>query len=676
MRGAVSSPVPAFGESRWGRPPGETVLLLDASGRVEAHAVNAPGVLGWPEADLAGRQLDELIPDSWSRYLSGEGEALYLEGRRADGRSYPLCLVNASIGLRQEALRLAIVRDLSQEESTQAEYRRLAMALEQSEDAIVITDSEGTIQFANTGFERITGYGREEVIGQKPSLLKSGHHSQEFYANLWRTIKAGKPFRGTIANLRKSGELFYELKTISPVHDTSGGITHYVSTARDVTRQVKAEERLVMLANYDPITGLPNRNLLLDRLSQSIAQVQRHGGHVALLFLDMDRFKGINDSLGHAAGDALLVEVSRRLRACVREEDTVARLGGDEFILMLVNLRRPEHSVRILEKLMAAFEKPFIIQGQAIYATPSVGVSHYPRDGGDPDTLLMNADIAMYQAKAAGRNNYRYYQPSMGSRAKQDLIMEMDLRMALPKGQFHLVYQPQVDLLSGERQGAEALMRWNHPEKGMISPVQFIPLLEGLDLMDAVGNWVIRTACEQWQSLRASGLEPGTLAINLSCRQFRNPGLASQIERAIQDTQIPPDHLEFEITENTMMENTASTARTLAALSDLGVGIAVDDFGTGYSSLSYLKRFRVNRLKIDRSFVWDATTNEDAAAIVKAILSLARSLNIGTVAEGVETESQLDFLRQHGCDSVQGYLFSPPRALVDIATLCGMPALH
>ncbi len=637
-------------------PAGDAVLVTDPAGRIVSCDGTLERMLGVSVEALVGRGLRELLPPRPGPQPPGHYVS---ETRGADGRPLTLA-VSLHACSSEPRMQLAIVRDAGAQEYQAAELLRLATAVEQTGDAVLITDSRGFVEYVNPSFEQITGYGRDEVLGLGAGFLKSGRHDRAFYDSLWRTIESGEVFRATFANRKKDGEIFFEEKTISPIRDREGRITHYVSTAKDVTRRVQAEERLALLANYDGLTGLPNRNLLMDRLAQAIARTQRRRGHLAVLYLDVDRFKTVNDSLGHASGDALLKEVAHRLRQCIREEDTLARLGGDDFVILLETLRRPEHSVRILEKIYEAFRQPLAIEGRALHVSPSIGVSLHPRDGADAQALLMQADIAMYCAKESGKNCYRFYQPRMARRVQDLFHLETDLRQALERKEFWLAYQPQIDLATGRMTGAEALLRWARPDQVPLPPAQFIPVLEDTRLIDPVGRWIVQTACEGWQAVRHAAAAPPTLALNFSSRQFQDPYLANFLEQTLDRLGLPASLLEIEITEGTLMESTPSTVHNLDAIADLGIGIAVDDFGTGYSALSYLKRFKVNRIKIDRSFVWDAPHDADAAALVKAILSLARSLGIDVVAEGVETEAQLDFLRAHGCTTVQGYLTGRP----------------
>nr|MBC8159514.1 EAL domain-containing protein [Alphaproteobacteria bacterium] len=429
------------------------------------------------------------------------------------------------------------------------------------------------------------------------------------------------------------------------------------------------EKRLIRQANYDEVTKLPNRVLALDRLSQAIASSKRNGTKAGLMFIDLDRFKAINDTLGHAVGDQAIRETGERIRNGTREDDTVARMGGDEFAVIMTGLKTPMDVEPITQKIMEAFLPPFILEGHEIFLTPSIGITIAPDDGTDPATLMSNADAAMYQAKESGRNNYWYVTPELNKRAHDRLIMENQLRHALEKGEFQIHYQPMIDLRTGEIVAAEALLRWTNAELGSIGPDIFIPLAEEIGLIGSIGAWVLQTASRQVGEWRRKGLSLPRISINVSGRQFHDGALLNVVRNSIDDAGAAPESLELEITENLLMADTAEITENLAKLRDTGVRLSIDDFGTGYSSLSYLRRFPVNCLKIDKSFVQDATIVEGDAKLVEAIINMARSLNLEVVAEGVETDEQVEFLRSHGCEFAQGYYFSKPVSAEEFARI-------
>jgi diguanylate cyclase (GGDEF)-like protein/PAS domain S-box-containing protein len=450
------------------------------------------------------------------------------------------------------------------------------------------------------------------------------------------------------------------LITTSPVLDENGEVLASVHVAKDITELKRTENRLHHLAHYDHLTRLPNRTLFLDRLNQMLARSHWHKRCVAVLFLDLDRFKVINDTLGHDIGDLLLQAVAERLGGTVRDGDTVARFGGDEFIIALMDVAEEHHVRDIAEKILHALARPYEINGRELFVTASIGISLYPDHGSDAGSLVRNADASMYRAKEHGKNNYQFYSPSLHAYAPRRLTLETDLRHALERQELLLHYQPMVNLATGKVSGAEALLRWRHPEFGVISPMEFIPLLEETGLIIPVGAWVLETACAQQRAWQEAGFPSLYISVNLSARQFKQPDLTETIATAVQKTGLDPRHLALELTETILVEHTETTLASLRTLSGMGISLAIDDFGTGYSSLSYLKRFPIDALKIDRSFVRDITTDADDAAIAQAIVAMGHSLGLSVVAEGVETREQLDFLCQYRCDEMQGYYFSHP----------------
>lgn len=432
---------------------------------------------------------------------------------------------------------------------------------------------------------------------------------------------------------------------------------------------MRTQERLHYLAHHDLLTDLPNRALFIDRLTQALSHVHRRNRALAILFIDLDRFKVINDTLGHDIGDRLLQDLAERLRSCLREGDTVARFGGDEFTVLLEDVADTTDVSPIASKILDILSNPFTVGGRELFITASIGISVFPGDGQNAHTLLKNADTAMYRAKEHGRNSYQFYSAEMSTRALERLTMETDLRRALAREEFLLHYQPQFDLENGSIIGVEALIRWNHPDLGLISPDDFIPLLEETGLILPVGEWVLRTACAQNKAWQDAGLTPISVSVNLSGRQVDSPDLIEQVRSIITETKLDPSYLELEITESMIMGDTEATNKTLKHISEMGITFAIDDFGTGYSALSYLRHFPINTIKIDRSFVRDITTDPDGAAIVTTIIAMARNLRLGIIAEGVETEQQSAFLSSHGCTRVQGYLFSRPLPAEEIAEL-------
>ena len=577
-----------------------------------------------------------------------------------DGLPIPVELSAAKTTWLGEPAGLVFLHDIRERLRAETQMRKLSSALEQTADSVLITNRDGIIEYVNAAFERTTGYTRDEVIGQNPRLIKSDRHAPAFYKNLWETILAGEVFSEVIINRHKNGVLYYEEKTISPLKDHHGRVMHFVSTGKDVTERMQTQERLQFMSQHDALTELPNRLLLIDRLHQALARAHWHERLVAVLFVDIDRFKTINDTLGHESGDRLLQALAQRLTTCIREGDTVARFGGDEFVILLDDVAAADDIAAVAQKVLDALTEPFALDNQALYTTASIGVSLYPYDGKDSSSLLKNADIAMYRAKERGKNTYQFYSADMSARAFERLSLESSLRLAIERDEFRLYYQPQIDTRNGAIVGVEALLRWQHPQLGLVLPADFIPLLEETGLIVPVGEWILTQACEQLQAWHAAGWRSLRLAINLSPRQFLAPTLGLNIERGLDRIACAPEMLEFEVTEGILLGHTVTTLGTLETLRELGVRLAIDDFGTGYSSLNYLRRYAIHTLKIDRSFVHDVPADGDDSVITAAIIGMAQSLRMAVIAEGVENEAQRDFLSARGCFLMQGYWFSKP----------------
>lgn len=556
------------------------------------------------------------------------------------------------------------VTDISVTKLAEEQSRLAAKVFDNTNEAILISDVNNNIVTVNEAFTSMTGYSLDEIKGRNPRLLSSGEHDAAFFRDMWKSIVEFGSWQGEIIDKNKAGKHFYKHMAVNAVKNEQGIVTHYISISSDISERKEYDKNVHFLAYYDVLTGLPNRTLLRDRLGQMIAAAHRDNMQFALLFLDLDRFKYINDSMGHSVGDKLLQSVAQRLQVCVREGDTVSRIGGDEFIVLLREIDE-QGVVQVADKLLKTLATPFNLNGQEISTYASVGIALYPDHATDIDVLMKNADAAMYCAKENGRNNYKFFTPEMNFRANQVFLMEKDLRVALEQDQFTLVYQPQVDLMTGKICGAEALLRWKHPEKGFISPAEFIPVAEETGQIVPIGEWVIRTACWRFSAWQKQGMAAIPVAVNLSIRQLRQPNLADVIEAAVKENGLDPHCLELEITEGIMMGDTKSAMAFLSRMDSLGVQMSIDDFGTGFSSLSYLKNLPVNKLKIDQSFVRDIETDESDAAIVRSIISLGHRLDLKVIAEGVETLEQLDFLRIRGCDEVQGYYFSRPLSADD-----------
>jgi diguanylate cyclase (GGDEF)-like protein/PAS domain S-box-containing protein len=545
------------------------------------------------------------------------------------------------------------------------DHLRVAATAFETQEGILITDARSVILRVNCAFTDITGYSAEEVIGKNPSMLRSGKHDAGFYAEMWRSIKLNGQWEGEIWNRRKNGETYPERLAISAVKDSSGVVTNYVATLTDITMSQTAAEEIKHLAFYDSLTRLPNRRHLMDRLKHALAASARSGKAGALLFIDLDNFKTLNDTLGHDVGDQLLQQVAQRAESCVREDDTVARLGGDEFVVMLEGLSEHEleaaaQAESVGEKILAALNLPYQLASHEHHNTPSIGITLFRGQLESMDELFKHADIAMYQAKKSGRNTLRFFDPAMQETINARVALEGELRKALEQQQFQLYYQAQVDS-SHRALGVEALIRWIHPEKGMVSPAQFIPLAEETGLILPIGRWVLETACAQIKTWQQSELSNDfVLAVNVSAKQFRQADFVAQVQDAVRRHAIDPTLLKLELTESLLLENIEDTIETMRALKETGVQFSLDDFGTGYSSLQYLKRLPLNQLKIDQSFVRDIAVDSSDKAIVRTIIAMARGLNLEVIAEGVETEEQRQLLLEKGCAHFQGYLFSKP----------------
>jgi diguanylate cyclase (GGDEF)-like protein/PAS domain S-box-containing protein len=530
---------------------------------------------------------------------------------------------------------------------------------EQGNEIIMITDARARMVRVNKAFTKITGYSESEALGRNPSMLSSGRQDSTFYKSMWKALLAQGHWQGEVWNRRKDGSVYPEWLSISPVYDAAGALTHFVAIGADITQRKQDEERIRQLADFDPLTALPNRRLLQDRVNTALSHAQRQNEPLALMFLDLDRFKNVNDSLGHQMGDALLIEVARRLTGVLRDQDTVCRLGGDEFV-MLCPATDATGAAHLAEKLLLAIAQRHLILGQEIAITSSIGIAMYPADGDSFEVLSMRADTAMYRAKQSGRNAFCFFTFEMQQLSARTLQLENGLRRALELNQLYLVYQPQIDIQTRAVVGVEALVRWNHPTLGTVSPTEFIPVAEDSGLILSIGEWVLRTATRQLQTWQSAGLPLQQVAVNLSAVQFKNTKLPHVVTQILEECGLPARCLELELTEGVAMNDAQGAIEIMHNLGQRGVRMSIDDFGTGYSSLSYLKRFHVYKLKIDQSFVRDITDDPEDRGIVVAIIQLAKSLGFLTIAEGVETEGQLAFLREHGCDEVQGYFYSRP----------------
>ncbi|MDH0895864.1 MULTISPECIES: EAL domain-containing protein [unclassified Pseudomonas] len=573
-----------------------------------------------------------------------------------------------AIMIEDEPCLLTIARDITDREQMEERLHLAATVFESTAEGVMITDLEQRITAVNRAFSEITGYSEAEALGQKPGLLASERHDRTFYKDMWRQLNEEGHWQGEIWNRRKNGEEFPEWLTISAVRGQDGQITHFVGVFADISSLKQAQERLDYQAHHDPLTGLPNRALFEHRLDKALQEARTERGHGAVLFLDLDRFKHINDSLGHPVGDQLLKSIAQRLRGQLRDIDTVARQGGDEFIVLLPGLQLPADAERVATKLLNCFNTPFHTESSEFFISASIGISLYPRDGEDVATLVKNADAAMYSSKAKGRNRVEFYTRNLTFQATERMTLELELRRAIERGELTLYYQPKLCLTSRTLVGAEALLRWHHPLFGEIPPDRFIPLAEDNGMILQLGDWVLQEACRQMRSWQESHAPFGPLSVNLSGSQLRQPRLVERIAGTLDDFGLAASCLQLEITESFIMNQAEEALLVLHELKSLGLQLAIDDFGTGYSSLSYLKRLPLDILKIDKSFVLGLPGDPDDVAITRAIIALGRSLQMSVIAEGVETKAQETFLASEGCEQIQGYVISRPLSAESFAT--------
>ncbi|HAD04297.1 MAG: hypothetical protein A2005_10330 [Desulfuromonadales bacterium GWC2_61_20] len=583
--------------------------------------------------------------------------------RKKDGCLISVDITSHTLVFNGRDAELVLASDVTATCQIEAQLQLRNRAMEASSNGILISSTRASgmpIIYVNQAFERMSGYAAAEILGRHLAFLGGDDSAQKGLVDIVGALHLGHAAEAVVRCARKDGSPLWIEFSVAPVRDADGTISHFVSAVNDVTERKNYEEQLEHQANHDALTGLANRNLFADRLRQSMIYARRSGRLIAVLLLDLDRFKVINDSLGHRHGDELLRQVGERLGHCVRSGDTVARLGGDEFVITLAEVAESDDIAQVTRKVTEALAMPLLVAERSLQITASIGISIFPQDSDDGETLIRNADIAMYQAKQAGGGTFRFFAREMNQRMQETMEMEADLRRALVRGELELHYQPKVDLVSGAVTGCEALLRWKHPERGMIAPQLFIPLAEETGLIVPIGQWVLRTACLEARSWQDRGLPPLVVAVNLSARQFRQPDLLATVMQTLLETELSPHVLELELTESMIVDNPEAAATTMHKLRILGVRLALDDFGTGYSSLNYLRRFPVDALKIDQSFIADVATDRGGAAVVNSVIAIAHSLGLEAVAEGVETVEQLYFLRGCHCNTLQGYLYSKP----------------
>ena len=652
-------------------------ILVQIDGKIIFANASCARILGVENsAELIGESIFEFLPPDYHDAVRKRAKDLLESGIiappneekivRSDGSVLDVEVTAIPITYENELATQVIIRDITERKKAERELEFESLLLDNAMDSVIVHDLEGRIIYANKAAYETRGYRRKELLKMllqdiiHPSAVKDLQRHKEIVMKTGIAVYESRHLAkdGTAITVEVNAKLV-ELDDRKVV----------INIVRDISERKQAEEAIKQMAYYDLLTDLPNRTLFNDRLSIALAHAHRNREKLSLVFLDLDNFKAVNDTLGYVAGDQLLRLVARRLLSLVREGDTVARLGGDEFVLLLPKVNREEDAIRVAEKILEAFKEPFGVNGNKLYLTPSIGIALYPSDGEDAEALLRNADTAMYRAKEKGRNNYQLYAPAMSAAVFERLALESGMRHGLENGEFTVYYQPLIGIESGEIVGVEGLARWEHPELGLILPLEFIPLAEETGLIVPMGELILKTACKQNKVWQDAGFPPMRVAVNLSAKQFQQPDLIEMIERSLEETGLDPRHLEIEITESVAMRNAKRTIETLKGLKKMGIRIAIDDFGTGYSSLSYLKRFPIDALKIDRVFIKDVSMNSDSEAIVEMIIVLAKNLKLSVVAEGVETEEQLAFLKERGCDVAQGYLISRPSTAEEMTRL-------
>ena len=657
----------------------DAIITVDSDGHLVGWYGGAQRMFGYKASEVLGQPMLLLLPERYrARHEAGfarwritgsetfAGGVVEVEGRRRDGSEVPLEISLAAWNAQDGRFVSGILRDISSRRSNEESLRIAATAFE-SQEAMTVTDADARILRVNSAFTRITGYAPDEVIGRTPALLKSGRQDAGFYRGMWQALGRDGFWQGELWNRRNNGEVYPERLTISAVKDETGAVTHYVGTFSDISSEKHAQAEIEALEYFDTLTRLPNRRMLLDRLHQAAVVAARRQQRGAVLLIDLDDFRSINDTLGHRRGDAMLQEVAQRLAGAVRESDTVARLGGDEFVVLIEGLvdKLTECAAQVevtVDKLLATLGKASGINGDEVRVTPSIGITLFGAEADAPEDLIKQAELAMYRAKEAGGNAARFFDPAMESALTARAALDADLRRAIATEQFELHFQPQMDV-SGAVVGAEALVRWRHPQRGMVPPMEFIPRAEENGLILPLGTWVLASACACLSEWAGDPLRAGlSLAVNVSARQFRHVDFVAQVLALVEHHGANPARLKLELTESMLVDDIDDTAARMAELKKAGILFSLDDFGIGYSSLAYLKCLPLDQLKIDRSFVMDVEVDAGAATLARTIIGMGGSLGLSVIAEGVETEAQRDFLAGHGCRCFQGYLFSRPLA--------------
>jgi len=646
----------------------ESVISMDLAGFITGWNSSAERLFGYSAAEVMGRNVLFLYADENEEdigfedaFLNRGGREMEVRRRKKNGEVFwarlQLSVLRDDDG--QPNGLIGFLSDVTERRDAAEQLRLHARIFEQSDEAILITDAQEKIVSVNPAFTRISGYSAAEVMGETPRKFRSGRHDAAFFGKMWQRLLDTGHWQGEIWDRRKDGEIYPKWLSIGSVRNSVDEITHYFSIFTDITDRKRAEGRIHHLAYFDALTGLPNRVQFSRLTDQALMASKRKEGFGAVLFIDLNRFKPINDTLGHVVGDKVLQETANRLRASLRGADVVCRLGGDEFAVGLFEIANREHAANVAQKLLATLDDPIVISGRELKLGAAIGISIYPEDGMDTETLLRQADIAMYRAKQTGPDGMAFFSEDMNQRAVDRLNLEAGLRRAIDRDELLLYYQPKVNVESGAIIGAEALVRWRHPERGLVPPAEFVPVAEESGLIVHVSNWVLEAACKQIRQWMDAGLPAMHIAVNLSARDFSG-SLPARVQELLERHGIGAEWLELEITEGMLMHHTATVIAMMDEITALGVSLSLDDFGTGYSSLSYLKRFPIDTLKIDRSFVIGIPGDADDCAIAGAIIGMSKQLKHNVIAEGVETTDQLMFLKSLGCDEIQGYLFSPP----------------
>ncbi|MFQ5597075.1 MAG: putative bifunctional diguanylate cyclase/phosphodiesterase [Nitrospiria bacterium] len=654
----------------------DSIILADVStGTLAEFNEKANETLGYTREEFRLLRISDfqvVVSEGDSKQLAQKileeaGDVCETKYRTKDGRILDILETRRTLTIQGRDYLLFIFHDITERKRAEESRSLAATVFETATEGITVTDAERNIIAVNPAFTEITGYSAEEVIGKNPRILQSGRHDDSFYQEMWGSINRTGRWSGEIWERRKNGEVFPEWLTITAIKDKDGKVIRYTGMFSDITKQKLDEENIYYRAHYDLLTGLANRLLFSERVSQAMKQSRRNHKPMALLFIDLDRFKHVNDTLGHSLGDHLLQEAGARLQELARETDTVARSGGDEFLIVLPDLTFKEDAGNFADKIIQAFSESFCLEGRDAFVSASIGITMFPADAEDIATLFKNADMAMYQAKTNGRNRYRFFNRSMTAVASERATLEWDLRGALERDELVLCYQPIIDLQTGRMIGTEALLRWHHPHRGVLLPEKFIPLAEESELIVQIGEWVLLTACKKLKEWHDRYALHFYMSVNMSTRQFNDETFPQILAKCLEESGLSPALLTLEITESLMMDGGKGAVGKFGAIKKMGIQLSIDDFGTGYSSLSYLSRFPIDFLKIDKSFIHNVAIDPNNIDLIEAIITMAHSMKLKVIAEGIETHKELVFLRDHGCDAAQGNYYSKSLLALEMA---------